>query len=137
MPLTEKHRVPATLSGAPLKYSWVFSRTASVCISAETELPGWLSGEYRWSIRGTPESPSRGTSAVMVVMPPSVMVRLMLEEPDPQAALDNFRNCLEKINSQENYDYYKNCGFPVIYRDENRTIEQTLALVEKSFKLDK
>ena len=65
------------------------------------------------------------------------LYRLMLEEADPQAALDNFRKCLEKINSQENYDYYKNCGFPVIYCDENRTIEQTLALVEKSFKLDK
>jgi len=65
------------------------------------------------------------------------LYRLMLEEPDPQAALDNFRNCLEKINSQENYNYYENCGFPVIYRDENRTVEQTLALVEKSFKLDK
>ena len=61
---------------------------------------------------------------------------LMLEEADPQAALDNFRKCLERINSQENYDYYKNCGFPVIYRDDSRTIEQTLALVERSFELN-
>ncbi|MBQ5325562.1 MAG: hypothetical protein J6K80_00025 [Oscillospiraceae bacterium] len=65
------------------------------------------------------------------------LYRLMLEEADPRAALDNFRKCLEKINSQENYDYYEKCGFPVIYRDENRTVEQTLALVEKSFNLDK
>jgi hypothetical protein len=63
------------------------------------------------------------------------LYRLMLEEADPQAALDNFRKCLEKINSQENYDYYKNCGFKVLYRDENRTPEETMALAEDIFRL--
>ena len=33
------------------------------------------------------------------------------------------------------YDYYKNCGFKVIYRDENRTQEETMALAEEIFKL--
>ena len=59
------------------------------------------------------------------------LYRLMLEEPDPQAALDNFRKGLEMINSQEKYDYYLNCGFKVILRDESRTQQQTVALAEK------
>lgn len=58
------------------------------------------------------------------------LYRLMLEEPDPQAALDNFRKGLKLINSQEKYDMYLNSGFRVILRDENRTVEQTVQLAE-------
>ena len=32
------------------------------------------------------------------------LYRLMLEEENPQKALDNFRECLKRINSKENYD---------------------------------
>lgn len=60
---------------------------------------------------------------------------LLLKEDDPVKALANFRKCLERINSKENYDMYKNCGFNVILRDDNRTIEDTLKLVEEKFKL--
>ena len=59
------------------------------------------------------------------------LYRLMLEEPDPQAALDNFRKGLELINSQKKYDMYLNSGFKVILRDENRTALQTMELAEK------
>ena len=64
------------------------------------------------------------------------LYQLMMEEPDPQAALDNFREILTRINSQENYDHYLHSGFHVIIRDESRTIMQTLELVEKAFGLD-
>lgn len=43
--------------------------------------------------------------------------------------------CLKRINSKENYDYFLNSGFNVIVRDEKRSIEETLSLVEKTLKL--
>ena len=63
------------------------------------------------------------------------LYQLMLEEKDPEAAKENFRKCLEKINAPEVYDTFKNSGFNVILRDEERTIEQTLKLVENEMKL--
>lgn len=59
------------------------------------------------------------------------LYRLMMEEPDPQYALENFRRCLARINSPENYDAFLHAGFQVILRDENRSIAQTLALAEE------
>lgn len=59
------------------------------------------------------------------------LYKLMLEEPDPQKALDNYRQGLELICSQEAYDELLYSGFNVIHRDESRTIEQTAALIEE------
>ena len=63
------------------------------------------------------------------------LYRLMLEEPDPEASLQNFRKCLERINSRARYDAFLHSGFKVIQRDDSRTIEQTLALVEEALGL--
>jgi hypothetical protein len=63
------------------------------------------------------------------------LYKLMMEEPNPEMALDNFRNCLLRINSKENYYKFFNSGFNIIKRDDSRTIEETLKLVEKSFGL--
>ena len=63
------------------------------------------------------------------------LYRLILEEPDPEYALNNFRQCLMRINTQERYDHFLHSGFQVIVRDESRSIEQTLALAEKAFHL--
>ena len=63
------------------------------------------------------------------------LYRLMMEEPDPDAALENFRQCLARINSPENYNAFANSGFHVLCRDENRTIAETLALAERHFGL--
>ena len=60
------------------------------------------------------------------------LYKLMLEEPEPEKALGNYRQGLELICSQESYDELLNSGFKVIFRDENRSIEQTLALVEEA-----
>ena len=60
------------------------------------------------------------------------LYRLIMEEPDPEQAMDNYRKGLMLINSQENYDHLLHSGFPVIHRDDSRSIQQTLALVEKS-----
>lgn len=59
------------------------------------------------------------------------LYRLMSEEPDPEASLANFRQCLARINSQAAYDAFLHSGFPVLLRDENRCPEETMALAEK------
>ena len=59
------------------------------------------------------------------------LYQLMLEEPDPQAALDNYREILTRICSKENYAELERSGFKVIYRDEKRTQEETVMLAEE------
>ena len=63
------------------------------------------------------------------------LYKLIMEEPDPAKAMDNYRKGLELICSKESYDELERSGFHVIYRDEERTIEQTLAMAEKAFGL--
>lgn len=59
----------------------------------------------------------------------------LLEAPDPESAIVNFRKCLEKINSQEHFDALANSGFYVQHRDDHRTVEESLSLLEQHFKL--
>ena len=63
------------------------------------------------------------------------LYRLIMDEPDPEKAMENYRKGLMLINSQENYDRYLHSGFHVIIRNENRSIEQTLEMVEEAFGL--
>ena len=63
------------------------------------------------------------------------LYRLMMEEPDPQAALDNFREILTRINSQEAYDELYHSGFRVLIRDEKRAQNETVRLAEEIFGL--
>lgn len=62
--------------------------------------------------------------------------QLMLEEPDPQAALDNYREILTRLCSKESYEELENSGFKVIYRDENRSQEETVRLAEELLNID-
>ncbi len=61
------------------------------------------------------------------------LYRLMLEEKDPQAALDNYREILTRVCSRESYDALLHSGFRVIFRDENRSQEETVLLAEGIF----
>lgn len=63
------------------------------------------------------------------------LYQLILEEPDPEKAMENYRQGLELICSQEAYDELLNSGFSTIFRDESRTIEQTVALAEEALGL--
>ena len=63
------------------------------------------------------------------------LYQLMLEEPDPQAALDNYREILTRICSRESYEMLEKSGFNVMYRDENRTQEETVQLAEELLKI--
>ena len=65
------------------------------------------------------------------------LYRLILEESDPERAMENYREGLKHINSREKYDRFLHSGFQVILRDENRSIEQTLALAEAAFGLER
>ncbi len=64
------------------------------------------------------------------------LYQLIMEEEDPDAAMENYRQGLMLINSRESYERLLNSGFQVILRDENRSIEETLSLVEKAFGLE-
>ena len=59
----------------------------------------------------------------------------IMEAEDPQAAMANYRAILERVNSPENYRKFEESGFFVLRRDEGRSPEQTLALLEAHFKL--
>ena len=65
------------------------------------------------------------------------LYRLIMEESNPKKALDNFRECLLRINSKENYDKFLNSGFKVLLKDNTRTVDETLKIVEEYFKLSK
>lgn len=54
---------------------------------------------------------------------------------NPEKAMENYRKCLEKINSKEVYDRYANSGFYTIVRDDNSTIEKTLLKLKTHFGL--
>ena len=63
------------------------------------------------------------------------LYRLLLEEENTDEAMDNFRQCLMRVNSKEIYNKFLNSGFNVIKRDDTRSIEETFVLVEKAFEL--
>ena len=61
--------------------------------------------------------------------------RKIMEADDPEATMANYRAVLERINSPENYKRLEDSGFFVLKRDDARTPEQTLALLERHFAL--
>ena len=63
------------------------------------------------------------------------LYQLLLQEEDPEYAIRNFRECLKRVNSRENYNIFLNSGFHVVLRDEQRSVEETLKLVERRLKL--
>ena len=60
---------------------------------------------------------------------------LLLEEENPDKAMDNFRKCLMRINSKEVYNKFLASRFNVIKRDDTRTIEDTFMMGESAFGL--
>ena len=56
---------------------------------------------------------------------------------DPEATMANFRACIARINSPENYAEYANSGFFTLVREdaEQDTREETLAALMRHFGL--
>ena len=65
------------------------------------------------------------------------LYQLLLKEDNPEDAMINFRECLKRVNSQERYMMFQKSGFNVITRDENRSIDETFALAESMFGLNR
>lgn len=65
------------------------------------------------------------------------LFQLLMDEENPGLAMENFRQCLKRINSRAAYDSFLHSGFRVIVRDERRSIADTFAMVEKEFGLQK
>ena len=63
------------------------------------------------------------------------LYQLLLNEENPDLAIENFKNCLKRINSIENYNKFYTSGFNVLIKDESRSIDETLEILEKYFKL--
>ena len=63
------------------------------------------------------------------------LYQLLMKEENPDEAMDNFRECLKRVNSEAIYTEFLNSGFNVILRDEKRTVEETLTLVEELLNL--
>ena len=63
------------------------------------------------------------------------LYRLLMDEEDPKLAMENFKQCLKRVNSRAAYDSFLYSGFRVIVRDESRSIEDTFALVERELGL--
>lgn len=65
------------------------------------------------------------------------LYQLLLKEDNPEDGMINFRECLKRVNSQERYMMFQKSGFNVITRDENRSIDETFALAESMFGLNR
>lgn len=61
----------------------------------------------------------------------------LLKCPDPEAAIANYRKCLERINGKEHYAEFAESGFFTHLRTGQSTIEGTLQILEEHFGLDK
>lgn len=54
---------------------------------------------------------------------------------NPEKTMANFRACIAEINSEAHYNEFAESGFFVHVRDGSATIDETLAILEKHFKL--
>lgn len=59
----------------------------------------------------------------------------LLEAEDPKRSIENFRRCLERLNSEDVCNEFERSGFYVLKRDDSRSPEETLAQLERHFKL--
>ena len=63
------------------------------------------------------------------------LYQLLMQEPDPDAAMANFREMLMRVNSKEVYDKFLYSGFRVLLRDDSRTVEETLKIAEEMLRI--
>ncbi len=57
------------------------------------------------------------------------------EAKNPEKTMKNFKACIAKINSKEHYDEFVNSGFFVFKRDDTKTLNETLEILENHFSL--
>ena len=59
----------------------------------------------------------------------------IMEAENPMKTMRNFKACIAKINSQEEYDKFVDSGFFVFKRDNTKTLDETLEILEDHFGL--
>ena len=60
----------------------------------------------------------------------------IMEAENPVKTMNNFKECIAKVNSKEEYDKFVNSGFFVFKRDNTKTLEETLEILENHFELE-
>lgn len=63
------------------------------------------------------------------------LYRQIMEGPEPEKTMANFRACITLANSPEQYEKFAQSGFFTYLRTEESTIEEALAALEEHFKL--
>lgn len=59
----------------------------------------------------------------------------IMKTKNPEITLDNFKRCIEKVNSLEHYNEFLNSGFKYFIRKENSNLEDRYNQIVKHFKL--
>lgn len=54
---------------------------------------------------------------------------------NPEKTMRNYRDCLAEVNRPEKYQALENSGFFTLIRDDQRTLQQTLEILERHFLL--
>lgn len=60
----------------------------------------------------------------------------IMEAKNPEKTMANFKSCIAKVNSKENYDEFVNSGFFVFERDNKKTLKETLSVLENHFDIN-
>ncbi|MFT4004554.1 MAG: hypothetical protein QM683_02455 [Lacrimispora sp.] len=63
------------------------------------------------------------------------LLRQIQLSEDPENTLNNFKRCIEEVNSQTHYNDFLNSGFFIHLRDEQLTISETAGILAKHFGL--
>ena len=82
---------------------------------------------------------------LIMLADPNISVQRFFERPDKEKQFlyqlllkeDNPEDAMIRVNSQERYMMFQKSGFNVITRDENRSIDETFALAESMFGLNR
>ena len=59
----------------------------------------------------------------------------IMKTKKPELTLDNFKKCIEKVNSLKHYNKFLNSGFKCFIRKENSNLEDRYSQIIKHFKL--
>lgn len=59
----------------------------------------------------------------------------IMKTENPESTLENFKKCIEKVNSLEHYNEFLNSGFKCFIRKENSNLEDRYSQIIKHFKL--
>lgn len=59
----------------------------------------------------------------------------IMKTENPEISLENFKKCIEKVNSLEHYNEFLNSGFKCFIREEHSSLEDRYNQIIKHFKL--